>query len=78
MENLPKVSRVMQRVMVPVIFVLSGAMFLVVVAQVIFRFSSSASGGGSSDASKASHKDVAKLISLPGWNPAKWSPSRAS
>ncbi len=38
MENLPKVSRVMQRVMVPVIFVLSGAMFLVVVAQVIFRY----------------------------------------
>jgi TRAP-type C4-dicarboxylate transport system permease small subunit len=38
MEDRPKVSRIMQRVMVPVIFLVSGAMFLVVIAQVIFRY----------------------------------------
>ena len=38
MEDRPKVSRIMQRVMVPVIFLLSGVMFLLVIAQVIFRY----------------------------------------
>ncbi|GAK56368.1 DctQ9 protein [Candidatus Vecturithrix granuli] len=38
MENLPSISRVIHRVMVPVIFVLGMAMFLVVIAQVIFRY----------------------------------------
>jgi TRAP-type C4-dicarboxylate transport system permease small subunit len=38
MEDLPKVSRVMRRLMVSVIFLLSGVMFLVVIAQVIFRY----------------------------------------
>ncbi len=38
MENLPTLSRVIHRVMVPVIFVLGMAMFLVVIAQVIFRY----------------------------------------
>jgi TRAP-type C4-dicarboxylate transport system permease small subunit len=38
MEDRPEVSRIMQRVMVPVIFLLSGVMFLVVIAQVIFRY----------------------------------------
>lgn len=38
MEDRPKVSRILQRVMVPVIFLVSGVMFLVVIAQVIFRY----------------------------------------
>lgn len=38
MENLPTLSRVIHRVMTPVIFVLGMAMFLVVIAQVIFRY----------------------------------------
>ena len=38
MENFPPISRVIHRVMVPVIFVLGMAMFLVVMAQVIFRY----------------------------------------
>lgn len=38
MENLPMVSRIVHRVMTPVIFVLGMVMFLVVIAQVIFRY----------------------------------------
>jgi TRAP-type C4-dicarboxylate transport system permease small subunit len=38
MEDLPKVSLWMRRLMLPVIFALGGAMFLVVLAQVVFRY----------------------------------------
>ena len=38
MEDRPKLSRMLQRVMVPVIFLVSGVMFLIVIAQVIFRY----------------------------------------
>lgn len=37
-EDLPKVSFWMRRLMIPVIFALSGAMFVVVLAQVFFRY----------------------------------------
>lgn len=38
MEDLPKISRLLHRVMIPVIFVLGSLMFLVVIAQVISRY----------------------------------------
>ena len=38
MEDLPKVSLFMRRLMIPVIFALSGGMFVVVLAQVVFRY----------------------------------------
>jgi len=38
MEDRPKISRMIQRVMVPIIFLVSGVMFLIVIAQVIFRY----------------------------------------
>ena len=38
MEDLPKVSLWMRRLMIPVIFALSGGMFVVVLAQVVFRY----------------------------------------
>lgn len=38
MEELPKISLWMRRLMHPVIFALGGAMFLVVLAQVVFRY----------------------------------------
>ncbi len=38
MEDRPKISYILQRVMVPIIFLVSGIMFLVVIAQVIFRY----------------------------------------
>ena len=38
MEDRPKISRILQRVMVPIIFLVSGVMFLIVIAQVIFRY----------------------------------------
>lgn len=38
MEDLSKVSRILRRVMLPVIFLLGGAMFLVVIAQVLARY----------------------------------------
>lgn len=38
MEELPKISQFLQRVMIPVIFVLGSLMFLVVIAQVIARY----------------------------------------
>jgi TRAP-type C4-dicarboxylate transport system permease small subunit len=37
-EDLPKVSLWMRHLMIPVIFALSGAMFVVVLAQVVFRY----------------------------------------
>ena len=38
MEDLPKVSLWLRRLMIPVIFALSGGMFMVVLAQVVFRY----------------------------------------
>lgn len=38
MGDRPKLSRILQRVMVPIIFLVSGVMFLIVIAQVIFRY----------------------------------------
>jgi TRAP-type C4-dicarboxylate transport system permease small subunit len=37
-EDLPKISLWMRRLMLPVIFALGGAMFVVVLAQVVFRY----------------------------------------
>jgi len=37
-EDLPKISFWMRRLMLPVIFALGGAMFVVVLAQVVFRY----------------------------------------
>jgi TRAP-type C4-dicarboxylate transport system permease small subunit len=37
-EDLPKVSLFMRRLMIPVIFAVSGVMFVVVLAQVVFRY----------------------------------------
>ena len=38
MEDLPRISLWMRRLMLPVIFALGGAMFVVVLAQVVFRY----------------------------------------